>query len=426
MNHTFSLNHSTSLKLLFNLLLIQSFNCFGTVDTWIQKADLPGIPRINAVSFVVNGQAFIGTGEDAQGNLLNDFWKFDPSVNAWSQVADFGGVPRKGSVGFAIDSLGYVGTGYDGTDFLKDFWQFSVSTNSWQQIQDLGQFGDPSSSSGRRDAVAVVANSKCYLICGYDGSSGYIKQTWQFDPSKDTSWALRRNLANVTDFTLYGRRWAVGFGIQDMVYFGTGFSFSQDLKQDFWKYNPLLDAWTQVADFGGSFRSNAVAFSMYNKGYVGCGTSAFYENDFWRYDPFDNNWTQVADYGGIPMCNGVSFVINNRGYAGLGNDSIYSMKTDMWEYTPDSTTGIEDNIYSEKVSVFPNPVNEMLNVELKSFKKNNPILFSLYNSTGQMILQEKITGEKTQLNLSSIPKGIFFYSLENGKQKITCGKILLN
>ena len=41
----------------------------------------------------------------------------------------------------------------------------------------------------------------------------------------------------------------------------------------------------------------------------------------------------------------------------------------MWEYTPDSTTGIEDNIYSEKVSVFPNPVNEMLNVELKSFKK---------------------------------------------------------
>mgnify|MGYP001199868514 CR=1 FL=1 len=406
------------------LLVINLFSKAANVDTWVQKTDFPGPARINAVSFSVRGQAFIGTGEDSQGNLLNDFWKYDPDLNAWSQVADFGGTARKGAVGFALDTLGYVGTGYDGTLFFKDFWSFNPISNSWQIEQELGLYTDPIYSSGRRDAVAVVALSKAYIMCGYDGSSGYVKQTWQFDPTADTCWTLKRNLANVSDIALFGRRWSVGFAIQDTVYLGTGFSFSQDLKKDFWKYNPLLDAWTQIADFGGDFRSNAIAFSLYNKGYVGCGISNSYENDVWRYDPFHNDWTAVASYGGSPICNGISFIIGNRAFAGLGNDSLYATQSDVWEYIPDSTSGIGELENNSVFTAYPNPVVDYLEINSTNFFPAKNTVCEIYSSSGQLCLQTVLSNSRTQLDLQSFSSGVYFYSITLNTKKITCRKFI--
>ncbi|HRH66548.1 MAG TPA: T9SS type A sorting domain-containing protein [Bacteroidia bacterium] len=407
--------------------LLFSFSAAGSaVDSWTRRADFPGAARINAVSFVVHGQAFTGTGEDSQGNLLSDFWKFDPDLDTWSQVADFAGGGRKGAVGFSIDTLGYVGTGYDGVQFRKDFWQFNPVTNSWQSTQELGLYNAIAITNGRRDATAVVVESKAYVICGYDGSSGYLKQTWQFDPAADTCWTLKRNLGNVSDLVLFGRRWGVGFAIQDTVYFGTGFSFSQDLKKDFWKYNPLLDAWTQLADFSGDYRSNATGFSLFNKGYIACGTTNSYQNDVWRYDPFFNFWTAVSSYGGSPVCNGISFVINNRAFVGLGNDSLYNFKSDLWEYIPDSTSGIPENgdVFSIKIS--PNPVRSFMEIYSEKTGTENKAVFSLYNSSGRLCFQQVLTDSRTLLDCREFPGGIYFYSVSDGHKKNTCGKIIVH
>ena len=411
---------------IFGCIYISTFETnAANVDTWIRKADFPGVERINAVSFVIHGQAFVGTGQDSQGNLLNDFWKFDPDLNAWSQVADFAGVARKGAVGFAIDTLGYVGTGYDDTNFLKDFWSFNPVSNTWQSEQELGLYNTSVNTNGRRDAVAVVARSRAYILCGYDGSSGYIKQTWEFNPSADTCWAIKRNLANVSDLATFGRRWATGFVIRDTVYFGTGFSFSQDLKKDFWKYNPLLDAWTQLADFEGEYRSNAISFSLFDKGYLGCGTSTSYQNDLWKYDPVFNSWIEVASFPGLPFSNGTCFVINNRAFAGMGNDSLLNIQSDLWEYTPDSTSSLPEYSSQSGFSVYPNPAVDRLSIYSNDISAKKDVVFSIFNSNGQLSGKIQLNEMNTEISLKTFSPGIYFYSIDDTHKKITCGKFIV-
>ena len=67
-------------------------------------------------------------------------------------------------------------------------------------------------------------------------------------------------------------------------YVGTGYDGEQRIN-DFWQYDPGTNTWAQKADFGGSARYGAVAFSINDIGYVGTGYDGNYLKDFWAYDP---------------------------------------------------------------------------------------------------------------------------------------------
>src|SRR5437870_7366792 len=95
------------------------------------------------------------------------------------------------------------------------------------------------------------------------------------------------------------------------------------------------DTWTQKADFGGTARYAAVAFSIGRKGYIGTGDDniiPLYE-DVWEYDPSTNTWTQKADFGGGPRAYAGGFTIGSKGYIGLGGELSGGTK-DLWEYDP--------------------------------------------------------------------------------------------
>jgi hypothetical protein len=110
---------------------------------------------------------------------------------------------------------------------------------------------------------------------------------------------------------------------------------------DFWEYDPTADTWTQKAAFGGSVRCDAVGFSIGSKGYIGTGSN-FYLNptelkDFWEYDSALNNWTQKADFGGTARTDAVGFSIGNKGYIGTGWQNG-SLTKDFWEFDPANGT----------------------------------------------------------------------------------------
>jgi len=67
------------------------------------------------------------------------------------------------------------------------------------------------------------------------------------------------------------------------------------------------DAWTQKTNFGGVTRYYSVGFSINNKGYIGTGRDAGGAlQDFWEYDPVLDTWTQKANYG-AGISNGAVF-----------------------------------------------------------------------------------------------------------------------
>jgi len=67
----------------------------------------------------------------------------------------------------------------------------------------------------------------------------------------------------------------------------------------FWRYDPLSDQWTKMAPFPGNFRIDPVFVEC--NGFIYCGlgkiNNMFYElmTDFWKYDPVTNAWSKCAD-----------------------------------------------------------------------------------------------------------------------------------
>src|ERR1700759_3869303 len=74
---------------------------------WVERGDFDGIPRSEAVSFVIGDSAYIGMGVDANFLRYNDMWSFDPVTFNFFQLATCPGIARNSAVGFSVNGKGY-------------------------------------------------------------------------------------------------------------------------------------------------------------------------------------------------------------------------------------------------------------------------------------------------------------------------------
>jgi len=116
------------------------------------------------------------------------------------------------------------------------------------------------------------------------------------------------------------------------------------------------NTWEKKAAFGGEKRSRCVAFSIGNRGYMGCGedTADIEHNDFWEYDPGTDCWTQKASLPAAGRRDAVGFAIGTKGYVGTGIDSPESWlgnnQNDWWEYNPVTNTWLARATYPGSAS----------------------------------------------------------------------------
>jgi N-acetylneuraminic acid mutarotase len=154
----------------------------------------------------------------------------------------------------------------------------------------------------------------------------------------------------VADFIGGGRSQAVGFTAQCAGYLGSGTADSRNIPlADFYRYDPIPNTWTQVASLGigtDSFpRFDAVAFSMDSVGYVLTGTdNLYYFGDVWKYSPATNTWTQGGDMPGSKRKQAVAWVYKGVGYllSGFTPGSQWSLGNtcyDFWKFDPNATNG---------------------------------------------------------------------------------------
>ena len=304
-------------------VLILNIAIFAQTNTWIQKADLGGIARNNAICFSIGEKGYIGAGyEQSTLTPLKDFWEYDPATNTWTKKADFPGDPRTDAVGFSIGNKGYVGGGGPGyyEPYYKDFWEYNPTTDTWTKKADLPGIA-------RHMALGFSIGNKGYYGTGENPSYDFFKDFWEYDPVAD-SWTQKADYGG-------GQRTNVAFfTIEDKGYVGCG--YYDGWKKDFWEYNPATDKWTRKADFGGSEREYAVGLSIADKGYIGTGYPERLK-DFWEYNPATDKWTRKADVGGPARALAIGFSIGKKGYIGTGLDVSSDLK-DFWEYTPEQTS----------------------------------------------------------------------------------------
>ena len=75
------------------------------------------------------------------------------------------------------------------------------------------------------------------------------------------------------------------------------------------------------------------------------------------------------------------------------------------------SNGISSIQQKEAISLYPNPVSNQITIENPLQTKD--AIISIYNVQGQLLLQQKMEQEKTEINVGSFAKGIYIVKLNN-------------
>jgi len=299
------------------------------LSTFTRKADFPGSARHNGVAFAINGKGYYGTGMaglNADSQLLNDFWEYNPLTDQWEQIADFPGEPRAGASAFVIDGEGYTGLGtkryywYNSDDskiYFKDFYKYEPGTNTWIQISEF-------SGTERHSAASFTLGMDGYIVAGYWGANGADSDTeisqkvWKYESLSD-------NWVQIGDFP--ASSWigsAAGFNIGNDGYIYNDGKLYKFMGND-WNELPAIEE--KIWDH--------IAFSINGKGYFGMGLGNSYKGSYtiWEYDPLANTFPDKSLL--IPDSRGGAsvFVVNDKAYVigGIGRDDVLK---DVWEFDP--------------------------------------------------------------------------------------------
>lgn len=142
--------------------------------------------------------------------------------------------------------------------------------------------------------------------------------------------------------------------------------------------------------------------------------------DFWAWNPATNTWTQVADFAGAARRYLVALTLGARVYAGTGTSGMNY--NDWWEYG--SISGIENDVATTEVKVFPMPAQESISFSLNK-SINGTLTCVVYDINGKVVRVENFeNGTAYTLNRNGLPAGQYTYSLTSDSRFIHSGKLI--
>lgn len=204
------------------------------------------------------------------------------------------------------------------------------------------------SGNARRDAVSFVIGDTAYVGTGEgvgsDNLSHKLNDFWKYDPVKD-AWTSMASLGpdDVNDAdNIYSRYGASAFTVGTKGYITTGYNNGFAPMRDTWEFDPATNSWSQKADFPGNPRYYAVGFGLGNFGFVGTGTTGSGTNfsDFYRFNPATNSWTQTNPLKD-KRSQAVSFVIKDSAYVVTGTSSGVTSTSRMFVYDANKDQWLE-------------------------------------------------------------------------------------
>lgn len=76
----------------------------------------------------------------------------------------------------------------------------------------------------------------------------------------------------------------------------------------------------------------------------------------------------------------------------------------------------------QKVLVFPNPVNDVVNIKLPSLKGKSDV--SMYDVNGRLVMRREVNEANIQLDVSTLPAGVYLMKISNGAKEVSTTKII--
>ena len=88
-----------------------------------------------------------------------------------------------------------------------------------------------------------------------------------------------------------------------------------------------------------------------------------------------------------------------------------------------STIGISQEINKLAVNIFPNPVQDILNIKISNFKQGAQL--KLFDIAGRLLMEKSISSEQTQINVANLAKGVYIVEIQTGKLDVVRQKIMI-
>ena len=138
-----------------------------------------------------------------------------------------------------------------------------------------------------------------------------------------------------------------------------------------------------------------------------------------KYAAFQNlnvNWTALRDLYRPEIADTVNPVSRGR-FAAIMNHLSLALH--------ELHTGIIDaQITTNKLLIYPNPSHTTITIELPIEPSNN-VSLTILNTQGQQLIIQPITEQKTELNISQLPAGIYFVRVNTANAEVN-RKLLVN
>ncbi len=409
---------------IFNLtlLLFLSSLTFGQL-TWDTATSLPQNGRHGAISFEIDGKVYYGLGRNASGTILGDFWEYSPISDTWTQKANYPAGARFLARGFSVDGKGYVCMGYTSAKTTdNNLYQYNPTNDTWTQKANF-----PGNS--RYTMSSFVIEDTAYLGTGSceNGASCFYQDFWKYVPNTDT-WT---QLAN---FPGGGSVNVCGFSIGNFGYFGNRTTTSYSPSNDFWKYNPANDSWSSIASMPDSARKLTEAFVVDGEAYVGCGTFSGspisnYLNDFYKYNPSSNSWTQfTSDTSYHSKYDPELIAIGDSVIYSIGGKTSSSSLATVWKLNVSSFASIRYIDLTLGARIYPNPTNNKVTIEVLDHLINySDLKVNIYNSQGVLVHSLAISESTTNLDATTlVSAGTYLVEIFNSSTKArTLGKLIV-
>jgi hypothetical protein len=119
---------------------------------------------------------------------------------------------------------------------------------------------------------------------------------------------------------------------------------------------------------------------------------------------FDGGDSWISFSNGLPASN-IYSIYSNESYLFVGTETH-----GVWMRPLSEFTNINDNHLQSLTAIYPNPVNDKLNIEKHGNKE--VLCYKIINPLGQTIINGQMN-EKIQINTSELNQGLYFLIIEH-------------